>query len=129
MMSMTSSRPYLIRAIYEWIVENGMTPHILVSAQSSAVSVPTQFVENGKIILNVAPHAVQALVMDNDMIHFSARFGGKPMNVAVPPGSVLAIYAKENGKGMVFGEEEDGGQPTEPAPPEKPRRPALKVVK
>ncbi len=127
-MNMTSSRPYLIRAIYEWIVENGMTPHILVSTQSSAVSVPVQFIENGKIILNVAPHAVQALVMGNDIIRFSARFGGTPMNVAVPPSSVLAIYAKENGKGMVFGEGDDGGQPTEPAP-EKPRRPALKVVK
>ncbi|MEQ6342647.1 MAG: ClpXP protease specificity-enhancing factor [Gammaproteobacteria bacterium] len=125
---MTSSRPYLIRAIYEWIVENGMTPHILVSTQSSAVSVPVQFVENGKIILNVAPHAVQALVLGNDIIRFSARFSGTPMNVAVPPGSVLAIYAKENGKGMVFGEDDDGGQPTEPAP-EKPRRPTLKVVK
>ncbi len=129
-MTMTSSRSYLIRAIYEWIIDNGMTPHILVSTQSSAVSVPVQFVENGKIILNVAPHAVQALVMGNDLICFSARFGGKPMNVAVPPGSVLAIYSKENGKGMVFGEDEDGGQPTEPTPPpEKPRRPALKVVK
>lgn len=133
MMNMTSSRPYLIRAVYEWIVDNGLTPYLLVNAQVSGVSVPMQFVENGKIVLNVAPRAVQGFVMGNDMIHFSARFGGAPMNVVVPPYAVLAVYAKENGQGMVFGE--DGGEPpagpaapTEPSA-EKPRRPALKVVK
>lgn len=125
---MNSSRPYLIRAIYEWIVDNGCTPHVLVDAQSSAVVVPVQFVENGRIILNIAPAAVHALELGNYTIRFNARFGGTPMNVAVPVSAVLAIYARENGKGMVFGEDDGSDSPTEPSP-EKPRRPALTVVK
>ena len=127
---MNSSRPYLIRAIYEWIADNGYTPHLLVDAQYPEVIVPTQYIENGSIVLNVAPVAVHALELGNDMIRFHARFGGTPMNVVVPVGAVLVVYARENGKGMVFGEDDGSGTPT-PAPPspEKPRRPTLKVVK
>jgi stringent starvation protein B len=126
---MNSSRPYLIRAIYEWIVDNGCTPHLLVDAQISAVVVPTQYIENGKIVLNVAPRAVHALELSNEVVRFSARFGGTPMNVVIPVGAVLAVYAKENGKGMVFGEGDGSDAPTPPPAPEKPRRPSLTVVK
>ena len=125
---MNSSRPYLIRAIYEWIVDNGHTPHLLVDAQFPEVIVPTQYVENGKIVLNVAPMAVQALELSNEVVRFSARFGGTPMNVVVPVHAVLAVYARENGKGMVFGEG-DGSDSSTPPSPEKPRRPLLTVVK
>lgn len=127
---MTSSRPYLIRAIYEWIVDNGLTPYLLVNAAAEGVVVPTQYVDNGKIVLNVSPHAVNALQLGNEWITFGARFSGTPMQVNVPPSAVLAIYAKENGQGMLFNEEEGGGEPPPESPtPKKPGRPTLKVVK
>ncbi|MEW5757011.1 MAG: ClpXP protease specificity-enhancing factor [Pseudomonadota bacterium] len=125
---MTSSRPYLVRAIYEWLVDNGMTPYVLVDAEIEGVVVPRQFVENGKIILNVAPAAVQGLQLGNDRIDFSARFGGQAMDVYVPLSAVKAIYARENGTGMVFNDEMDG-----PNPPATPKddgaKPKLKLVK
>ena len=102
---MTPSRPYLIRALYQWIIDNQMTPHILVNAEHPRAEVPRQFVENGKIVLNIGPDAVQGLVTANDAVSFSARFSGHPMQIYVPTGSVLAIYARENGRGMVFSEE------------------------
>lgn len=128
---MTPSRPYLIRALYEWILDNGLTPYLLVDVADEAVVVPTQYVENGRIVLNANPSAVQNLQLGNELVELDARFSGKPMHVSVPVMSVLAIYARENGKGMVF-TEEDGGGGDEP-PPEKeevkPKRPALRVVK
>ncbi len=126
---MTPSRPYLIRALYEWILDNGMTPYLLVDVANEAVVVPTQYVENGRIVLNINPSAVQNLQMGNELIELDARFSGQPMHVSVPVMSVIAIYARENGKGMVFTEEGDGGD--EPPPPEKEesKRPALRVVK
>lgn len=128
---MTSSRPYLLRALNEWIVENHLTPHIVVDVQDENVVVPRQFVENGKIVLNISPFAVRDLVVDNDFLLFSARFSGKPMDVTVPISSVLAIYAKENGQGMVFTDEPTS--PTETPPPKdsgkKPGKPSLKIVK
>lgn len=111
---MTSSRPYIIRAIYEWIVDNGLTPYILVDTRSEAVVVPRDYIENNRIILNISMQATQGLALDNDNVSFSARFGGKPMNVYVPTSSVLAIYAQENGQGMMFGEAEE--MPAETAP-------------
>jgi stringent starvation protein B len=131
MESMTSSRPYLIRAIYEWIVDNGLTPYLLVNATLEGVQVPTQYIDDGKIVLNVSPNAVQHLELGNEWVMFGARFGGAPMEVSLPPSAVLAIYAKENGQGMMFNEEEGGGKPPEPPEPTtpKPGRPSLKVVK
>jgi len=132
MSGMTSNRPYLIRALYDWIVDNRMTPHLLVDANAEGVIVPQQFVQDGRIVLNVAPDAVRGLEMANDMIGFNARFGGMPMDVMVPPSTVLGIYAKENGRGMLFPEEEqgeDGTPPDEPQPPTPGKRPTLKVVK
>jgi len=125
---MTPSQPYLVRAIYEWIVDNALTPYVLVNAEHDATHVPRQYVENGKIVLNLGPVAVNDLDMANDYITFNARFGGKAMDVSFPVVSVLAIYAKENGQGMVFNESEGENPPPEPEP-DKPGRPSLKLVK
>ena len=138
---MTPSRPYLIRAVYQWLLDNGLTPHVLVDAEQAGVRVPVAHVKDGQIVLNVSPTAVQRLELGNDMIHFDARFGGQPMTVWIPPAAVLGIYARENGRGMVFPEEpadEAGAEAAAETPPERdpeppagpPReRPALKVVK
>ena len=130
---MTSNRPYLIRALYEWLVDNGLTPHLLVEAGADDVLVPTQFVEDGKIVLNIGPAAVRNLELANEGIRFEARFGGSPMQVAFPTKAVLGIYARENGRGMLFPEEpaeSSGSVPDdEPEPPTPPVRPSLKVVK
>lgn len=123
---MTPSQPYLVRAIYEWIVDNELTPYVLVNAENDESHVPQQYVENGKIVLNLGPVAVNDLEMANDFIAFNARFGGKAMNVSFPLSAVLAIYAKENGQGMVFNESDDENPPPEP---DKPSRPSLKLVK
>ncbi len=102
---MTSHRPYLLRALYEWIADNGMTPHLLVDATRPAVQVPLSAVKDGKIVLNVAERAVQHLEMGNDVIRFSARFGGVSNAVSVPVSAVLAIYARETGQGMALPDE------------------------
>ncbi len=119
---MTSHRPYLLRALYEWIADNGLTPHLLVDATRPQVLVPTHAVKDGRIVLNVAQRAVASLEMGNDVIRFSARFGGVSHSVSVPVTAVLAIYARENGQGMALPPEEDaddiGGEPaTEAAGP------------
>lgn len=129
---MTALRPYLIRAIYEWIVDNAMTPYILVDAERGGINVPRQYIQDGRIVLNLRPEAVVNLLLGNEAINFQARFGGTPMQVQVPVNAVLAIYAKETGRGMIFDEEIDGTSPSAgPAPKkeEKPKRPTLKVVK
>lgn len=102
---MTSHRPYLLRALYEWIADNGMTPHILVDARQPGVRVPAHAVKDGRIVLNIADRAVGRLEMDNDSVRFSARFGGVSQTVMVPVGAVLAIYARETGQGMALPEE------------------------
>lgn len=111
---MNSSRPYLIRALYEWIVDNGLTPYVLVDTSATEVVVPQSFVENGRIILNVSPDATHSLILGNDLITFNARFSGSAMDVNVPVSSVLAIYARENGQGMMFTEQDE--PPTDPSP-------------
>lgn len=119
----TSRRPYLIRAIYDWCVDNGHTPHLLVAADYPGVTVPQQFVQEGRITLNLSPMAVQTLQIDEDPIWFSARFSGRPFEVIVPPGAVLAIFARENGEGLVFGEvEPPQGEPS-PSPNDRPAAP------
>ena len=128
---MTSSRPYLIRALYQWIVDNGMTPYILVDAETPGAIVPRDFVQDGKIVLNIAPMAVQALILADDIITFNARFSGESMDLSIPVGHVLAVYAKENGQGMMFGDESDGSP--DPSSPKddnsKTKKPTLRVVK
>ena len=131
---MTSSRPYLVRAIYQWITDNGMTPHLLVDAETDGVMVPVEHVQNGKIILNIAPMAISGLVLGDTEITFNARFSGKSQGLFVPIDAVLAIYAKENGQGMMFSEDDgavsasDNDDDPEPDP-DKPKRPSLRVVK
>ena len=134
---MTSTRPYLLRAIYDWIVDNGMTPHILVDTSVSEVEVPEQHIENNKIVLNINPSAVQDLEIGNEYLSFSARFSGKAEYILSPVNAVLAIYAKENAQGMMFADEESDLTPeintTIPVQPEEQQSKKapvhLKVVK
>ncbi|MDT8403517.1 ClpXP protease specificity-enhancing factor [Sulfuriflexus sp.] len=130
---MNSSRPYLIRALYEWIVDNDMTPYLLVNAMDENVRVPEQFIEDGKIVLNISPTATQGLGLGNELIEFSARFSGAEMTVSVPSMSVLAIYARENGQGMMFAEEEGGSDEPSPTSPgdgtPADKKPTLTLVK
>ena len=107
---MTSTRPYLIRAIYDWIVDNQQTPHLLVDAGSDQVKVPQQYVEDGMIALNVSLNAVRDLDIGTEFVNFSARFSGKSYDISVPVDAVQAIYARENGRGILLGESgEDAG--------------------
>ncbi len=125
---MTSLKPYLIRSIYEWIIDNDLTPHLLVDAKDSRTILPQEFIEDGKIVLNIRPEAIHGLYLGNEDIEFNARFSGKPMHIATPISAVLAIYAKENGKGMIFDQEETEDEP--PPPEKKPStRPNLRIVK
>jgi stringent starvation protein B len=117
-----SRRPYLIRAIYEWAVDNNYTPHVVVAADAPGVSVPLQFVKDGRITLNLSPMAVQSLHLDQEPMWFSARFGGRPFDVVVPSGSILAVFARENGEGVVFGEVEVTEPAAAPAPQSAERR-------
>ncbi|QAU35808.1 ClpXP protease specificity-enhancing factor [Janthinobacterium sp. 17J80-10] len=100
-MSETSTKPYLLRAIYEWCTDNGYTPYLAVMVDGRT-RVPMQFVKNGEIVLNISFDATSGLKMDNDVIHFSARFGGVSRDIVVPVDNVIAIYARENGQGMAF---------------------------
>ncbi len=129
---MTSNRPYLVRAMYDWICDNGLTPYVLVDARMPNVRVPSHAVKDGQVVLNVAVRAVTELELGNDRIRFLARFGGVSQQVDVPLQAVLAIYAQENGQGMMFPVEANDTPPSpEPATPEKTARkgPALRVVK
>ena len=117
---MTSTRPYLLRAFYDWIVDNGWTPHIVVNATLPEVQVPIEYIEGGQIVLNIAVSAVQGLVLGDEYTEFKARFAGSTRNVSIPIAAVVAIYAKENGRGMVFSEEEEF--PSAPPPPEGPKK-------
>ncbi len=134
---MTSTRPYLIRALYEWIVDNQCTPHLLVEVKDDQVRVPRQFVEKGVIVLNVAPGAVKHLLLGNDRVSFSARFGGTPHDIDVPVTAVQAIYARENGQGIFLGDAtEETASPAVPVDGEAPqptrpggKPPHLTVVK
>jgi len=138
---MNSSRPYLVRALYEWIVDNDCTPHILVNAEYPAVQVPQGFASDGQIVLNISPNAVRGLQMENDAVSFEGRFGGVAHSLYVPISAILGIYARENGQGMVFEleppmvddeddvEPDDDGPPDGGQPPRPSGRPSLKVVK
>lgn len=103
--SMTSHRPYLLRALWEWIADNGMTPHLLVDATAAGVRVPPHTVKEGRVVLNIADRAVAKLEMGNDAVTFTARFGGVSHPVYVPIAAILAIYARETGQGMALPED------------------------
>ncbi len=104
-LTVTSNKPYLLRAIHEWILDNGLTPHLLVNATVANVEVPVKFVQNGQIVLNIVPHAITNLHMDNEAVSFSARFSGIAESLYIPIQAILAIYASENGEGLSFLEE------------------------
>ena len=132
---MKPSRPYIMRALYEWIVDNGCTPYILVDASGEDVVVPQQYVKDDQIVLNISPGAVIDLVISNEAVTFNGRFGGVATDIIVPVTSVIGIYARENGQGMVFEAEEmapagPGDDEPPPSGPSRPEgRPSLKVVK
>jgi stringent starvation protein B len=131
-----SRRPYLLRAMHEWISDSNQTPHIVVDASLEGVEVPRQYVQGGKIILNVSSNATSNLSLGNDVVRFRARFGAATYDVSVPIVAVLGIYARETGQGMIFSEADTPPQP--PAPPSEPAptttenkraKPTLKVIK
>ncbi|MEL7535999.1 MAG: ClpXP protease specificity-enhancing factor [Pseudomonadota bacterium] len=128
-----SKRPYLVRAMHEWMTDNGHTPHIVVDATHPDVVVPSEHVNDGKIILNISHSAAHGLAMNNDAIRFRARFSGRPFDVAVPVKAVLGIYARETGQGMIFSP--GGDQPRPPTGSDDTsdansrRGPRLRVVK
>lgn len=129
----TPTRPYLIRALYEWICDNGLTPHIIVDAAAPGLNVPPGHARDGRLVLNISPAATRQLTLGNDVLAFEARFGGVPTRLEIPPLAVLGIYARETGQGMVFNDDQ--------TPPESPTtggaasagegaaRPRLTVVK
>lgn len=110
---MTPTRPYLIRGLYEWIADNNLTPFIVVNTEIEGVIVPHEYVDGGRIILNIAMMATDDLVIGNNVIEFSARFSGISKDIIIPIAAVLAIYAKENGRGMVFNEDDLNGNDDE----------------
>ncbi|MHB1273920.1 MAG: ClpXP protease specificity-enhancing factor [Rhodanobacter sp.] len=144
---MNSNRPYLLRAIYDWISDNNLTPYVLVDAGFPGVRVPPQVIKNGQVVLNLAMRAVANLDLGNEWISFQARFSGVSNAIQIPVQAVLALYAQENGQGMMFPAEEGGDTPPSPPPPagsddassapaadaggDKPKRgaPHLRVVK
>lgn len=125
---MLSSKPYLLRALYDWIVDSGCTPHLVANAEIHGVVVPADYVTDGQIVLNIAPSAISDLNLGAQDIEFSARFGGKRFAISLPIVAVLGIYARENGLGMEFDPEQADSEPPEPSDPVT-ARPALKLVK
>lgn len=133
----TSRRPYLLRAMHEWISDNSQTPHIVVDAGVEGVKVPVQHVKDGRIILNISLNAAQGLSLGNEALSFRARFGGVSQDVVVPIAAIVGIYARESGQGMIFGDNDGPVGTTEPPtpsppaapPPAGPRKSHLKVVK
>jgi len=127
---MTSSKPYLVRALYEWILDNDTTPYILVDTSSEQVLIPPGIANDGKVVLNLAPPAIQHLEMTNEYLSFSARFNGVAEEIYCPMPSLMAIYARENGEGMMFPAEEADAETGPDKPSEdKPRGPTLTVIK
>ncbi|MED5523595.1 ClpXP protease specificity-enhancing factor [Gallaecimonas pentaromativorans] len=140
---LTPHRPHLLRAFYEWLLENDLTPHLVVDATQDGVEVPQEHVRDGQIVLNIGPSAVGNLNLGKDDVVFSARFGGVPRRIVAPMAALVAIYARENGAGTVFEDEpyyealregkialEESGPEDDPEPPKPGRKaPFLKVVK
>ena len=126
---LSSNRPYLIRAMHEWMTDNGLTPHIVIDANFDGLALPAEHVSDGKLVLNVSHAAARHLDLANEVFSFEVRFGGVPRRFSIPPAAVLGIYARETGQGMAFAEEvpplpDGGGEPGPSA-----RKPTLSVVK
>ncbi len=120
-----SKRPYLIRALYEWIIDCELTPYLMVSVDSDQVRVPADYVSDGRIVLNVSPAAIRDFLVADASVSFAGRFGGRPFDVYLPTNSVVAIYARETGEGMVFDDHTDPAtadadpDDPDPTPPQK----------
>lgn len=126
---MKPQRPYLLRALYEWVVDSDDVPHVLVDATADGVVVPTEHVEDGKIVLNLGPNAVRDLALEDDYVMCNSRFGGRPFEIYLPMASIRAIYGRDSRQGMVFPDEtvpEDDGAPT--PGPDSGDGPSLKLV-
>jgi len=133
-MNMTSNRPYLIRALYEWIADNGLTPYIAINANMPEVVIPQKHIKNGKIVLNISQQAIRDLRVGNDAVECKARFGGKISHIYAPINAITAIFAQETGRGMIFPieEESDKGGTVSELPPvtnKKKSKPHLTLVK
>ena len=146
-MAMTSNKPYLVKAFYDWIVDNNCTPYIVVNALEEGVEVPQDYVTDGQIVLNLSPVSVKSLSMTLESISFNARFAGVPMSVMVPIPAIMGIYAKENGQGMIFQQDlptdpdpggkdkktpkvvSDSGKDKKPQGPVSLKKPSLHIVK
>lgn len=134
---LTSRTPYLLRAIYEWIADNDLTPYVLVDAGAEGVEVPAHVVQDGKVVLNISMNAVRNLELGNQYISFDARFAGKAEQIFVPIDAIEVVYAKENGVGMALNSATENDLPPEPdgpshdddSPPPPKSRPSLRVVK
>ena len=127
---MNSNKPYLLRALHEWILDNGLTPHIIVDVQNKDVQAPAQAVRDGKLVLNISPQATRGLEIANDTVTFETRFSGKPYPIFLPIESVMAIYARENGQGMMFAiEKETTGKGKAAGKAKKSPGPNLKIIK
>lgn len=131
---MTPIKPYLIRAVRDWAIDSGFTPHIVVDMGIPGAKVPPEYVENGRILLNVHPRAVQGYEMQDEWLLFSARFGGQSRTLEIPVSAIRAIYARENGQGVAFPDESGAGSEFPGRPPDgsddPPRKgPHLKIVK
>jgi len=127
---LSRQRPYLLRAMHEWMTDNALTPHVVVDTTMPGVDVPKEHIRDNRIVLNVSYAATRALTISNDHVSFEARFGGVPRNLNIPMDAVLGIYARENGQGMVFSSEsEPPPQPPSDDGPKGDQRPSLRVVK
>ena len=126
---MSSSKPYLLRALFEWINDNEQTPHIIVDAERVDVNMPPQSIQDGRLVLNISPLATRNLSMDNEAVSFQARFSGVSQDIWLPMEAILAIYARENGQGMMFANPDDDDSPEPPEKPERPSGPHLRVIK
>ena len=125
--NMTSSKPYLLRALWEWIIDNDMTPHVIVDVETADMNLPDQSVKDGRMVLNVSPLATRDLEMGNEALTFQARFAGASREIMLPMSAILAIYARENGQGMMFASGDD--EPEPPEEPDRPEGPQLRVIK
>jgi stringent starvation protein B len=128
-MGMTSNRQYLLRALNDWIVDNGMAPYILVDADHPGTNVPKEFIQDGKIVLNISPNAVKNLFINDGLLICEARFSGKSISLQCPVAAVTAIYAGENGHGMVFPDEDVKKEKSDSSSVPVHTKPNLTVVK
>ncbi len=127
---MTPPRPYLVRALIDWIVDNDCTPFVAIASDMEGVSVPPEAAKDGRVVLNLSASATRNLQISNELLTVDCRFGGQPFHVSAPMGAVVAVFARENGEGMAFEAEAATGTPAPPKPPAKAKKgPNLTLVR